>query len=1037
MTTPRLTASALCRRIVILGAFGALLPSAQAQAVATVAPTAAQLAQLAKYDTNKNGVLDAAELAAMQSAETKPSTAATAKGEAIILTPFEVSTEKDRGYAAGNTLAGGRIDQPLDLTSSSIQVMNKEFMADFAITDFIDAAKWTMNVDVPEGNDAPFGGSRFEYNTRGAGGGGNYPIRDGIPQFFVANSYNSERFEITSGPNGGMSGLGNSGGMVGSSSKRGRFDNRSGSLGTRVDSFGGYRGTIDYNYGLNRWAFRVNAVHENNKSIQDGTSKKLNAITLRAEYKLTDRTLVSVQFEKSSEWNTQYRTTYGDQQSFWNQTTVNTNNSALTTAGTGLSQISATNDRLTYNFATKSVINYVGTQYQTTGLGYQIPWKGNPNVPQQWAGGANMIKSFGKDFWLGPVDNFADRDNNTHNISISHNFSSDLTARLTWNSSDVDPITQWGDFSQPGDYRVDVNRLLPNGANNPNYLRAYSEWGAGGSQYQQNGNDNYEAALSYRFSVPRWFDLKQSFNGIYTYKTGTYQAFARTWRRSNNPAQSDLLQGVNQLTLRTYYGDPQPRLQPLINQAALNALMPGTTWANVDNTGFFAESERNGRNAAIYSTTSFFQDRLIFSGNYRKDKIDNADMNGINIGGRPNNPLDGFKRYIGNVNPATGLPQVGYQAKFSGSVDGLGLGTVVTPFPQKWRWLSPIKFVVNYAENNREPTSGGPFYTGERPGAAFSKETSYAVRYSIPGGKVYGEVRRYFTQNLGNLIGMPNTGDIQTIYRNLGYLSGGDTFDFQSNNYRDTSDRDLTGTEIEIVANPTNKWTLRANVGHPRVQTVNERPYLRLYLAEHRAEFDAGARLADGATVPGTNRVVLSQAAIVNALQNIDNGLNGLTSGTIGNGPIYRGSFNTSYNFTEGTLRGVRLIGGVSWRGSSKVGSRDARLKFQTTAPTVAQTAAAAYDYLYVPSQLTNNVGISYQRRFGKYSAGFQLNVTNVLNNDDPNWTSYGVINAGQLTNQNDGNALTVANSNPRMQVLNGFSQYEPRKFIFQTTLNF
>jgi iron complex outermembrane receptor protein len=48
------------------------------------------------------------------------SVAADAKDDAIKLTPFEVSTNKDRGYAAGNTLSGGRVDTPLVLTPGSI-----------------------------------------------------------------------------------------------------------------------------------------------------------------------------------------------------------------------------------------------------------------------------------------------------------------------------------------------------------------------------------------------------------------------------------------------------------------------------------------------------------------------------------------------------------------------------------------------------------------------------------------------------------------------------------------------------------------------------------------------------------------------------------------------------------------------------------------------------------------------------------------------------------------------------------------------------
>ena len=1017
----------------------ALLPQVHAQTAPAPSMTAKRVptpSELTKYDKNANGVLEADEQAAFEAGE---------KSDAVMLTPFEVNTSQDRGYAAGNTIAGGRINTPLDLSPSSIQVINKEFMDDFAITDFADAAKWTMNVDVPAGNDAPFGGSRFEYNVRGAGGSGNYPMRDGIPQYFVADSYNSERFEVVSGPNSGMAGLGNSGGMAGSNSKRVRFDNRAGSVSLRGDNFGGYRGTLDYNYATDRFGIRVNALHQDTRSHQEGTSKKQNAITIRAEFKLTNQTLVTAQFERSGEWNTQYRTTYGDQQSFWDRTTVNLDNSALPATpagqpGTGLSRISGNNglnDRLTYNFATKSLINYRGNQYQTSGINYQIPWEGNPHVPTQWPGGANMIRSFGKDFWLGPVDNFADRDNNSRHISISHNFTPNLTARLIYQSSDIDPVTYWGNFSQPGDVRVDVNRLLPDGVTtNPNYLRSYSEWGAGGSQYQENENRDYVGEVSYRFSVPRFFDFKQSFTGIYTHRDGTYTAWDRTWRRTNNPLVPNPLDGQNGLTYRTYYGDPQPRVQPILNEQALNALMPGTTWQNISSTGWHADSIRAGRNAAIYSSSSFFQERLVISGNYRRDKIDNADMNGINIGGAGIDPVT-FERYMGNVNPSTGQAEIGYKAKFAGEVDSFGLGTVVSPFPQKWRWLSPIKFVVNYSENNREPTSGGPFYTGERPGAPFSKTTDFAVRFSIPGGKVYGEVRRYFTENVGNLGGMQNTGNIQTIWRNLGYTTGSDTYDFQANSYRDINDRDLTGTEIELVANPTSSWTLRMNYGHPRVQTVNDRPFLRRYLAEHIAEWQAGALLPDGATVPGTNRIILSQATIVSNIQTIENGLNGLTTGTIGNGPLHRGTIATSYRFRQGTFRGLGLSGGLSWRGSSKQGSRDARIKFQTTSPTVEQTRAAAYDYLYVPSRLENNVGINYERRFGKYRARFQLNITNVLNDDDPQWSGYGVINAGQLTNQNDGNALTVANSNPRMQVLNNFDVLEPRKFVLTTTFDF
>ena len=95
-----------------------------------------------------------------------------------------------------------------------------------------------------------------------------------------------------------------------------------------------------------------------------------------------------------------------------------------------------------------------------------------------------------------------------------------------------------------------------------------------------------------------------------------------------------------------------------------------------------------------------------------------------------------------------------------------------------------------------------PFYTGETANPPFSKTSDFALRYSIPGGIVYGEIRRYFTDNIGSLINMENRGDISNIWRNLGYTSGPDTYDFQANNYRDINDRDLTGTEFDYRKSP-------------------------------------------------------------------------------------------------------------------------------------------------------------------------------------------------------------------------------------------
>src|SRR5688500_6349793 len=133
-----------------------------------------------------------------QPAPAAPATPAPKPEDTIVLTPSDVSTEQDRGYAAGHTLPGSRADTPLAITPAAISVMTKEFIDDFAITDINEAAAWTISMDPPQGGESgPFGGNRFQANFRGAGNGANFPSRNGALQYFIADSYSTERFEFS------------------------------------------------------------------------------------------------------------------------------------------------------------------------------------------------------------------------------------------------------------------------------------------------------------------------------------------------------------------------------------------------------------------------------------------------------------------------------------------------------------------------------------------------------------------------------------------------------------------------------------------------------------------------------------------------------------------------------------------------------------------------------------------------------------------------------------------------------------------------
>ncbi len=879
MTTPRRIASAAGRCLVFIGALGA-----------------------------------SGAYALAQSAQPGPATApAGAKNETVVLTPFQVSTDKDNGYAAGNTLSGGRADTPLKITAASISVMTREFLDDFAITDMNEAAAWTLNMEAPTGGEnGPFGGNRFQANFRGAGNGSNYPSRNGALQYFVADSYNSERFEFSRGPNAALFGDAGPGGMQGSSSKQARFNDRRSSSTFRFDTYGGYRATIDASYGWEKYALRVNALRQDTKAYQDGTSNKENAITLLGSYKIAASTQLRVEYERTAEFQVQYRRTYNEQASIWNRTTFNNDNStiaapALTAAG--LQVINQNNDQLVWNFSTNSLLNYRGNQYRSIGLGYAIPWEGRTDIP-------GFKSGVSKRFNLGPADAYFDRDLNNRAVYLDHRFSPDLFLQLAWLSHDIDPVSLYAQGT-PNEYRIDVNRLLPDGRTNPNFGKAYADFGQN-SQYQSNNVNEFKFTANYSFQVSKRLGMKQSFLANGGWRQDLYEAWTRAWRRVDNPTTPNPTNGVNTLNFRVYWDQPRPKIAPVLNDN-----IGGMRFANVD-TGFAADNNRRLTYGQIVSQTTFFDERVGLLLSFRRDK--NQDDVSGNIGFNANAP---YNIIMGAQNPKTLLNEAGRRGLLTTFRNSQSGGIVAYPFPSSIRWLAPLGFVANYSQNFSIPSTGAPLIDGNRPTPPVATTKDFGLRYSMPNGVAYATLSHYNTTQTGNIITFGSAADFQNIWRNLGYT---DPDLISAFSYRDTQDRKLEGWEVELTANPSRNVTLTMNYSHPIVTTISDSPGRRAYYAKNLAEFQRGAAATAGQVING--RAILDPTAIATALQNIDNSFNGFTPGTLANG-LVRHSVNVagSYRFTEGTLRGLGFNAGFNYRGHRKNGSRDAQIKFGTTAP--------------------------------------------------------------------------------------------------------
>ena len=964
MTKPRATPAALCRPLVLIGVLCALPPGFHAQTAPSVSTAAAN-------------------------------------SDAVILNPFQVSTDKDTGYVAANSLAGGRADTPLKLTPASISVMTQEFMNDFNVTNITEAVNWTVNVQMRDQRDidaSPFG--QFEVNFRNAGGSQGIPTRNYFRFYFNSDSYNTERLEFARGPNSLLFGDANMGGILGQLTKMARFNDHRGEARFQVDSYGGWRSTADLAYGMNNFAVRVNLVGQHLKPYADGTFIKNKGIHVTTSTQLPFNT----QLRLEGEWNQTRASIYqrnpSENSSYWNRTTFNDNNTAITNPNSfGLQQVSATNTYLVYNLGNPGlgVLDYVGNQYVTRGTGYRMPWDGRPDLP-------NFPTVPSKHFNIGPADAVGERMLNTWSAYLDHRFTENWFGQLAYQGVTYGPKEETTE-STGNSFQIDVNRLLPNGQLNPNVGKGYSEVFQN-HQYQENLQNDIRFLTTFKFDRPKLFgfnvDLKQRFSVIGGFRFDRFELTQNSVRRVNNPAVPNPLDTRNQVRFRIYWDQPMPNITNAF------PVVPGAIFADVES-GNPTFSQRQLFYGQIASTTTFFHDRLSIIAGARRDQIEFDTVQGIG-----SDPVTG-KFIIGNTNPKTGLNEPGFHLLSNPKATTKNIGTVVYVLP--WVGLN-----FNYSTNFAPAVSGANRIDGSAPPSPTGTGKDFGLKFSLLEGRVYATASYYDSKQVGALTGGSNIGQLNAIWTNLGYTDPSKT----NIQYRDITSFTAKGYEFELTANVTRNFRMTFNHARPQRNLLEANAGLQGYFDANIAEWTAGGNAADGALTG--DRTIRNPANIRADIQTIRDTLNGIQKGVLADGTL-KSSTNIAgtYSFREGALKGFSFGGGAQLRGKRKQGSVDAQILYGTTTTTVAQNHDAAFVYLYVPSTTVFTAHMSYDYRFSQKLRGrFQLNVANLTDDHSPQWSGYSTL------------ALNARPAgNPRVQVLNAFNQFDPRKFTLSSTLNF
>lgn len=460
------------------------------------------------------GWLGAATAADAQQTATPPKQ----KTEIIALSPFEVTSTKDTGYAGQDTLAGSRLRTNLRDIPAAISPITAEFISDIAAINVEDVMEYapSTRMEVEDGRAAPVGenvtiGSQ-PIRIRGLAGGGRsinfFQWGGGIGAPAEIDMYMVESAELSRGPNSILFGIGSPAGRFNVATKQARTDRPRYSLSHRIDNWDGQRWVVDLNSPLvkDRLAVRAVALRGRDASWRAAGHSDQDRVFLATKWQPDRKTSVRVEFEDGRIDRFTSRPSFGiDLKAFWEESGRPTfNNFSSTyvpgtpgtgTAGTpgspirdtGVTNVDGIRERAAGDLVIVSPsFQYAQNYRQFTASDYS----GNPLFNDFTMGRANPKAT--------PEANWVNAKQNVRHgsVFITRELAPNLNLELAFNRmvADLDSfnLDSWGTYG----IAVDTNRYLPNGQLKPaNLLYHYDV-----SQERRLANqaiNQYRVALAY------------------------------------------------------------------------------------------------------------------------------------------------------------------------------------------------------------------------------------------------------------------------------------------------------------------------------------------------------------------------------------------------------------------------------------------------------------------------------------------------------------------------------------------------------------
>ncbi|MEO6246334.1 MAG: TonB-dependent receptor plug domain-containing protein [Opitutaceae bacterium] len=718
-----------------------------------------------------------------------------ATAEAIQLSVFSVTDDKDTGYGTSQTTSAMRTAQDLKNVANSISIMNAQFIEDLGLTTMEEMATWMVS-----GESNPDTNATVQSRIILRGVSNAYALRNGWIWYSPMDSFSTERVEELRGPNAFLYGEADVGGAQNQITKRGLIGRPITRVRVMTGSHKLLRGELDFNRTLvaNKLAFRFAAVSHKADSWIDNVRRDFRGLYGAITYRPAKSTTVSAMVEHG-------RTT------------------SVLSQGMFVDAFSR---------AASATLGNVGYIYNTaTGTGFRGQGRVISTGPAVAIIDTALIPK--RTQLNGPDSTYR---NNTTSLTLEaeHHIGKNLHLQLTGNFYQQ-KIDNWTVNSR--NITRDRSPLLPNGQVNPYFNELYAE-------YFRSRSIDGNIVRDIRFSAvydlkTRWF-TQQFIANVQQHQDNPGQKKPKyveyidpsspNWSGAINPAITQAAFLANRTTFianrfyRRYYlrdGLGSDRTDDVNPIPGLSVLYPDIGGRAA--TGQFISRRFYTPSWGVGASGTYFKDHLYTMIGYRRDHFNMRTERGL-VRAQPDwvvDPIDAFNT------PSARFVQY--------KVDGANYGGI-------FRLNEMFALGYNYAQSFRISVGQGAatFNSGELSSIPVGEGTDLSARFTLLKGKLELNVVRYknFTPNARYAV----PGVTTPLRDELNAIFGAAFDTTATGDYQTTLTR---GNEVQAIANLTRNWRLSASYADNKVVNTDRAPLLKAFRDQAKALNQATPLLND------------------------------------------------------------------------------------------------------------------------------------------------------------------------------------------------